>query len=91
MGTPTVPLRVCGLLLIIGQIAISGAGVLGSCLLQEPGSVSVYAGQDAKQACLPIFFRDVGLLKNKHIFLLTMYQNYPYIEGQLSMLQPTMR
>ena len=31
------------------------------------------------------------ILKNKHNFLLTMYQNCLYIEGQLSMLQPTMR
>ena len=32
MGALTVPLQVCGLLLIIGQITISDVGVLASCL-----------------------------------------------------------
>lgn len=60
MGTLTVTLRACWLLLIIGQIAISEAGVLVSCLLHESDGLCVYAGQDAKQACFLIFFRDVG-------------------------------
>lgn len=58
MGTLT--LRVCWLLLIIGQIAISSAGVLVSCLPQEPEGECIYAGQDAEQAFLSIFFRGVG-------------------------------
>lgn len=60
MGAPTVLLRVCWLLLIIGQIAISEAGALVPCLPQQPDSLRVYAGQSAKQACSSIFFRDVG-------------------------------
>ncbi len=48
MGTPAVPLRVCWLLLIIGQIAISDAGVLVLYLPQESDSLHVYAGQGAK-------------------------------------------
>ena len=60
MGALIVLLRVCGLLLIIRQIAISDAGVLVSCLLQGSDGLRVYAGQDAQQACLSIFFRDVG-------------------------------
>ena len=59
MGALTVLLRVCGLLLIIRQIAISDAGVLVLCSPQEPDTLCVYASQDAKQACLSIFFRDV--------------------------------
>lgn len=51
MGTPTVLLRVCWLLLITGQIAISDAGVLVLYLPQEPDSLRVYAGQDVKHAC----------------------------------------
>mgnify|MGYP000850671915 CR=1 FL=1 len=53
-------LLLCWLLLIIGHIAISDAGVLVPCLPQQPGSLRVYAGQDTKHACLLIFFRDVG-------------------------------
>jgi|GEM_PF-5755394 len=60
MGTLTVLLRVCWLLLIIWQITISDAGVSVSCLLQESDRLRVYASQNAEQACLPIFFRDVG-------------------------------
>ena len=48
MGTLIVLLWTCWFLLIIGQIAISDAGVLVSCLLQEPDSLRVYAGQSAK-------------------------------------------
>ena len=47
MGTLT--LRVCWLLLIIGQITISGAGVFVPYLLQEPDNLHVYAGQDAQR------------------------------------------
>lgn len=60
MGALTVLLRACGLLLIIRQIAISDAGVLVLCSPQEPDGFHIYAGQGAKQACLSIFFRDVG-------------------------------
>lgn len=60
MGTPTMLLRVCWLPLIIGQIAISDAGVMASCLPQKPGGFHVCASQDAEQTCLSIFFRDVG-------------------------------
>ena len=60
MGTPTMLLRACWLLLIIGQIAISDASVLVSCLLQESDGLCVYAGQDAEHTCLLIFFRAVG-------------------------------
>lgn len=60
MGTLTVLLRVCWLPLIIGQIAISDAGVLVTCLLQEPGGFRVYASQGAEQTCLSIFLRNVG-------------------------------
>ncbi len=60
MGTPTVLLRVCWLLLITGQIAIFEAGVLVSCLLQESDGLYIYAGQDTEHTCLSIFFRDVG-------------------------------
>lgn len=60
VGILIVLLWTCWLLLIIGQIAISDAGVFVPCLLQEPDSLRVYAGQDAKQACSSIFFRDVG-------------------------------
>ena len=53
MGTPAVLLRVywlllCWILLIIGHIAISDAGVLVLYLPQEPDSLRVYAGQGAK-------------------------------------------
>ena len=48
MGTPTVPLWACWLLLIIGQIAISDVGVLVSCLPQKPGGFHVYASQGAE-------------------------------------------
>lgn len=61
MGALTVTLRACWLLLIIGQITISDAGVLVTCLLQEPGSLRAYASQDAEQACMSIVFRDVGV------------------------------
>lgn len=60
MGTLIVLLRACWLLLNIWQIAISDAGVLAICLLQESGGFRIYAGQGAKQACLSSFFRDVG-------------------------------
>lgn len=60
MGTPTVLLWACWLLLIIGQIAISEAGALAPCLPQQPGSLSVYAGQGAEQTFSSIFCRDVG-------------------------------
>ena len=60
MGTLTVLLWACWFLLIIGQIAISDAGVLVTCLPQKPGSLRIYAGQDAEQTCLSIFFRAVG-------------------------------
>lgn len=91
MGTLIVLLWACWLLLNIGQIAISDAGVLVSCLLHESDGLCVYAGQDAKQACFFDFLSRCWILKNKHIFLLTIYQNCPYSEGQLGMLQPTMR
>lgn len=48
MGALTVLLRVCGLLLIIRQIAISDASVLVPCLLQEPDSLCVCTSQGAK-------------------------------------------
>lgn len=60
MGTLTVLLWACWFLLIIGQIAISDAGVLVTCLPQEPGGFRIYASQDAEQTCLSIFFRAVG-------------------------------
>lgn len=60
MGTLIVLLWACWLLLIIGQITISDAGVLALYLPQEPDSLRVYAGQSAKQACSSIFFRVVG-------------------------------
>lgn len=60
-GTLGVLLWTCWLLLIIRQIAISDAGVLATCLLQEPGGFRVYASQGAEQACLSIFLRDVGV------------------------------
>lgn len=63
MGALTVLLWACWILLIIGQIAISDAGVLVLCSPQEPDSLRVYAGQDAKQACSSIFFRNVGFQK----------------------------
>ena len=49
MGAPAVLLWACWFLLIIGQIAISDAGVLVSCLLQEPDNLHVYTGQDAQR------------------------------------------
>lgn len=48
MGTLTVLLRACWLPLIIRQIAISSAGVLVTCLLQEPGGFRIYASQGAE-------------------------------------------
>lgn len=48
MGALTVTLRACWLLLIIGQVAISDAGVLVSCLPQKPGGFRVCASQDAE-------------------------------------------
>lgn len=60
-GTLGVLLWTCWFLTIIGQIAISDAGVLATCLLQEPGGFRVYASQDAEQACMPIVFRGVGV------------------------------
>lgn len=48
MGTLTVPLRACWLPLIIRQIAIPDAGVLVTCLLQEPGGFRIYASQGAE-------------------------------------------
>lgn len=60
MGTLTVPLRACWFLLIIGQIAISSAGVLVTYLPQEPGGLHVCASQGAEQACASIVFQDVG-------------------------------
>ena len=60
MGTLTVLLRACWLLLIIGQITISDAGVFVPYLLQEPGCFRVCTSQDAEQACPSIFFRAVG-------------------------------
>ena len=60
MGALTVTLRACWLLLIVGQIAISDAGVLVTCLLQEPGGFRVYASQGAEQACVSLVFRGVG-------------------------------
>lgn len=60
MGTLTVLLRACWLLLIIGQITISDAGVLVPFLPQEPGGLHVCASQDAEQTCLSIFPRGVG-------------------------------
>lgn len=48
MGTLTVLLWACWLPLIIGQIAISDAGVLVSCLPQKPGGFRIYASQDAE-------------------------------------------
>ena len=59
MGTLIVLLWACWLLLMIGQITISDAGVLALYLPQEPDSLRVYAGQDVKHACFLIFFRDV--------------------------------
>lgn len=59
-GTLGVLLWTCWLLLIIRQIAISDAGVLVPCLLQEPGGFRVYANQGAEQACVSIVFRGVG-------------------------------
>ena len=59
-GILGVLLWACWLPLIIGQIAISDAGVLVTCLLQEPGGCRVYASQGAEQACLSIFLRGVG-------------------------------
>lgn len=56
MGALTVTLRACWLLLIIGQITISDAGVFVPYLLQEPDNLHVYASQDAEQAYLSIFF-----------------------------------
>lgn len=90
MGALTVLLRACWIPLIIGQIAIFEAGALVPCLPQLPDGLRVYAGQDAKQIFIDFLSR-CWILKNKHIFLLTMYQNCPYSEGQLGMLQPTMR
>lgn len=49
MGTLTVLLRACWLPLIIGQIAIPDAGVLVTCLLQEPGGFRIYASQGAEK------------------------------------------
>ena len=60
MGALTVTLRASWLLLIIGQITISDAGVFVPYLLQEPDNLHVYAGQDVKHACFLIFFRAVG-------------------------------
>lgn len=60
MGTLNMLLCACWLLVHIGQIAISDAGVLATCLLQEPGGFRVYASQGAEQACLSIFLRGVG-------------------------------
>lgn len=60
MGTLIVLLWACWLLLMIGQITISDAGVLALYLPQEPDSLHVYAGQDAEHTCLLIFFRAVG-------------------------------
>ncbi len=60
MGALTATLWICWLLLIIGQIAISDASVLVSCLLQESDGLCVYAGQDAEYTCLSIFSRAVG-------------------------------
>ncbi len=48
MGALTVTLRACWLPLIIGQIAISDAGVFVPYLLQEPGGFRVYASQGAE-------------------------------------------
>lgn len=48
MGALTVPLWACWLLLIIGQITISDAGVFVPYLLQEPGGFRVCASQDAE-------------------------------------------
>lgn len=48
MGALTVTLRACWFLLIIGQIAIPDAGVLVTCLLQEPGGFRIYASQGAE-------------------------------------------
>lgn len=48
MGTLTVTLRACWLLLIIGQITISDAGVLVTCLPQEPGGFHVCTSQGAE-------------------------------------------
>lgn len=48
MGTLTVTLRACWLLLIIGQITISDAGVLASRLPQKPGGFRIYASQGAE-------------------------------------------
>lgn len=49
MGTLTVLLRACWLPPIIGQIAISDAGVLVSCLPQEPNGIRIYASQGAEK------------------------------------------
>lgn len=60
MGTLIVLLWACWLLLMIGQITISDAGVLALYLPQQPGGLRVYAGQYAKQTFSSIFFRAVG-------------------------------
>lgn len=60
MGTLIVLLWACWLLLNIGQIAISDAGVLVLYLPQEPDALRVYAGQYAKQTFSSIFCRAVG-------------------------------
>ena len=60
-GTLTVLLWSCWLLLIIGQIAISDAGVLVPCLPQDFGDAHVCACQGDEQACLSVFLRDVGV------------------------------
>ena len=60
MGTLTVLFWACWLLLIIGQITISDAGVFVPYLLQEPGCFRVYASQGAEQTCLSIFLRGIG-------------------------------
>lgn len=48
MGALTVLFWACWLPLIIGQIAIPDAGVLVTCLPQEPGGFRVYASQGAE-------------------------------------------
>lgn len=48
MGALIVLLWACWLLLITGQIAISDAGVLASCLPQKPGGFRIYASQGAE-------------------------------------------
>lgn len=47
-GTLGVLLWTCWFLTIIRQIAISDAGVLATCLLQEPDGFRVYASQGAE-------------------------------------------